>query len=188
MDTMIEVVWQNGEDLLVEVFELLGALPDRERRWLSPGRGQGLSCWPQVVREVQQDYGEGQGVAGEAERRVRRRVGVQEMALLDAVLLGEAPLALAIPPQHRALVGRVVALKKWSAGGFAWEDVRKRMVPAGMTARAAGVPSGDALRMRYERAIARMVAEWARRVRRAGSGVAGADARALGRFLGAELV
>jgi len=144
------VTWQDAEDAMVEAFELLGALPDRERGWLAPGVGRKCSNWPAIVREVNAgDYGDAHAIG--AERPVRRRVGVAEMAFLDRMLLGEAPLASAIPEQHRALVGRVVARKRWSAGGFAWDDVREEM-----GGRPAGVPSGDALRMRYERAIAKL--------------------------------
>lgn len=158
---MAEVTWQDAEDALVEAFELLGALPDRESGWLAAGKGRNCSNWPAIVREVRAgDYGDGQGLG--AERPVRRRIGTREMAFLDRVLLGTEALALAIPEQHRRLVGRVVAMKKWSAGGFYWEDVR-----AALGGRAAGVPSGDALRMRYERAIAKVAAEMARRERRA---------------------
>ena len=77
------------------------------------------------------------------------------------MLLGPDALALAIPPQHRALVGLAAAMKLWpDAGGFRWDAVRERVkarVDAGER-----VPAGDALRMRYDRAVAMLAAAMAK--------------------------
>jgi len=154
------VTWQDAEDAMIEAFDLLGALPDREEAWLAPGKGRNCSNWPAIVREVRAgDYGDGQGMS--AQRPVRRRIGVAEVAVLDRMLLGPEALALAIPEQHRALVGRVIAMKRWNAGGFHWEDVRSAVVKANPGVR---VPAGDALRMRYDRAIAKLAGAMTRRV------------------------
>ena len=112
-----EVTWQDAEDQLLAAVEYLGALPDRERGFLSAGS---RSCWPEIVRSVRDgDYGEGQGY-GEAVAP-RRQLGRKEMAVLDRVLLSPKAAALAIPEQHRRLVGRVLVGKLDGRGaGFTW--------------------------------------------------------------------
>lgn len=168
------VTWEEAEDALVDAVELLGALPDREEAWLAPGKGRNCSNWPAIVREVNAgDYGDGQGMS--AQRPVRRRIGVAEMALLDRMLLGEDALAMAIPEQHRRLVGVVIARKRWSAGGFHWDDVREAMVKLASGAR---VPAGDALRMRYDRAIAKLAGAMGRRALAEACALAGVNAGA----------
>ena len=171
-DRVEQVTWQMAEDAMIDAFELLGALPDREEAWLAPGKGRNCSNWPAIVREVGAgDYGDGHGYG--AQRPVRRRIGVREMAVLDRMLLGPDALALAIPEQHRALVGRVIAMKRWNAGGFHWDDVRTALVKASGGAR---VPAGDALRMRYDRAIAKLAAAMGRRVMAEARALAAASA------------
>ncbi|MEB3416805.1 hypothetical protein VCJ71_12100 [Alteriqipengyuania sp. WL0013] len=128
----------------------LGAMPDRERAHLSAGRRSG---WPQVLRIEQSDYPD--------RPDPRRRLSARDVDRLEAVLLGPDALALAIPPQHRALVGLAAAMKLWpDAGGFRWDAVRERVkarVDAGER-----VPAGDALRMRYDRAVAMLAAAMAK--------------------------
>lgn len=166
------VTWEQAEEALIEAIELLGALPDREEAWLAPGKGRNCSNWPAIVREVNAgDYGEGQG--NSAARPVRRRIGVREVAMLDRMLLGDDALAMAIPEQHRRLVGMVIARKRWNAGGFHWDDVRAAMVKASGGAR---VPAGDALRMRYDRSIAKLAGAMARRAMVEARNLAGAAA------------
>ena len=133
------MTWQDAEDALIGALEYLRALPDRERGFLSAGSRSG---WPQIVRE-RWEYPDG------ADPRVR--VGRKEMALLDAVLLGERAAVLAVPLEHRGLLGRVLIMKRWqSPGGFRWEEVWLRE-----GGRTCGVTS-DALRMRYERAVGKV--------------------------------
>lgn len=136
------VTWQDAEDALLGAVEYLRALPDRERGFLSAGSRSG---WPQVLRITQEDYPD------EPDRR--RRLTRKEMAQLDRMLLGTRACALAVPGQHRALVGRVLAMKlSERGGGFRWEEVWERE-----GGRRCGVTS-DALRMRYERAVAKVAA------------------------------
>lgn len=138
----VGVSWQQAEDALLAAVEYLGALPDRERGFLSAGSRSG---WPEIVRDAQADY------PREPDRRLR--LGRKEMALLERVLLNPGCAAMAIPGAHRALVGRVLAMKlDQRGGGFAWSEVWER---AG--GRACGVTS-DALRMRYERAVGKVAA------------------------------
>lgn len=149
--------WQDAEDLLIAAVEYLGALPDRERRFLAPGRGEGMSGWPDIVRSVREgDYGDGQGVAAAAEPRVRLRG--KEMALLERVLMGPDALVLAVPEGQRKLLGVALAAKRWpGAGGFRWEAVREALYRAGWRDDRSGrVPAADAIRMRYDRAVARV--------------------------------
>lgn len=134
------ITWQDAEDALIGALEYLAALPDRERGFLSAGSRSG---WPQVLRIEQSDYPD------RVDPSVR--VGRREMAHLERMLLGERCAALAIPQAHRALVGRVLVMKRWqSPGGFRWEEVWMRE-----GGRACGVTS-DALRMRYERAVGKV--------------------------------
>lgn len=133
------VTWQDAEDALIGALEYLAALPDRERGFLSAGSRSG---WPQVIRE-KWEYPDG------GDPRVR--VGRKEMALLEAVLLGERAAVMAVPLASRGLLGRVLVMKRWqSPGGFRWEEVWMRE-----GGRACGVTS-DALRMRYERAVGKV--------------------------------
>ncbi|WP_375290392.1 hypothetical protein [Qipengyuania sp.] len=138
------VTWDQAEEALGEAVEMLGVLPDKERGFLMAGR---KSSMPQVLRIEQSDYPD--------RPDPRRRLSARDMARVDAMLLGEDALAMAIPEQHRALVGRVIVMKRWPerTGGFRWADVR-----ADLQRRFPGerVPDGDALRMRYERAIAKL--------------------------------
>lgn len=149
---MVEVVtWQEAEDALLAAVEYLGALPDRERGFLSAGS---RSLWPSMVKDVQADY-------ADADARPRRQLGRKEMALLDEMLLAEGAAALAVPEAHRRLVGRVLVAKLDGRGeGFTWSRIW--MAEGG---RGCGVTS-DALRRRYERGVHRVA--MAMEVRRQG--------------------
>ena len=138
------VSWADSEEALGEAGEMLGVLADKERGFLMAGR---KSSMPQVLRIEQSDYPD--------RPDPRRRLSGREMARLEAMLLDPDALCLAIPEQHRALVGRVIVMKRWPerTGGFRWVDVRddlKRRFPGER------VPDGDALRMRYERGIGKL--------------------------------
>lgn len=134
------VTWQDAEDALIGALEYLAALPDRERGFLSAGSRSG---WPQVLRIEQSDYPD------RVDPSVR--VGRREMAVLEAMLLGPRCAAMAIREDHRALVGRVLVMKRWqSPGGFRWEEVWMRE-----GGKRCGTTS-DALRMRYERAVGKV--------------------------------
>lgn len=143
------VTADDAEDALTEVFEYLFALPDSERAFLAAGS---RSCWPQIVRSVREgDYGDGQHIGAEIapSPRLTRRM----MARAERLLLGERAAVLAIPEGHRALVGRVIVMKRWpDAGGFRWERVWERE-----GGRRSGT-TADALRMRFERAMGKLAA------------------------------
>ncbi|PKB19645.1 hypothetical protein B0I00_1885 [Novosphingobium kunmingense] len=138
------VTWQEAEDALIEAVECLAALPDRERSYLAAGS---RSCWPAIVKDAQADYADADAVPSAP---LSRRM----MARLDAVLLGERAAALAVPEGHRALVGRVLVMKRWPGPeGFGWDVVfrgEERHAKAKL-----GVTS-DALRKRYERAVGKV--------------------------------
>lgn len=138
------ITWQDAEDALIGALEYLAALPDRERGFLSAGSRSG---WPQVLRIEQSDYPD----RPDERHGPSVRVGRRELAHLERMLLGERCAALEIPEGHRALVGRVLVMKRWqSPGGFRWEEVWMRE-----GGRRCGVTS-DALRMRYERAVGKV--------------------------------
>ncbi len=149
------VTWQEAEDQLLAAVEYLGQMPDRERGWMRGGNG-----WPEIVRDVRAgDYGDGQGLGGEA--APKRQLGRKEMAVLDRVMLGEGAACLAIPEAHRRLVGRVLIAKLDPRGDlFRWERI---WIAEG--GKACGVTS-DALRMRYERAIGKVAVALDRAMRR----------------------
>lgn len=135
------VTWQQAEDAMIAAVEYLAALPDRERGFLSAGS---RSAWPAIVRDRQADYADGEAAPSP---RLSRRM----MAHLGGMLLGERAAGLAVPEGHRALVGRVLVMKRWPGpDGFRWERVWDAE-----GGRASGVTS-DALRMRYERAIGKV--------------------------------
>ena len=138
------VSWDEAEEALGEAVEMLGVLPDAERGFLTAGR---KSSMPRVLRIEQSDYPD--------RPDPRRRLSGREMKQLEAMLLDPNALCLAIPEQHRALVGRVIVMQRWPerTGGFRWADVRDDLQRRFPDER---VPDGDALRMRYERAIAKL--------------------------------
>lgn len=146
------VSWQQAEDALIEAVEYLAALPDRDRAFLSAGS---RSCWPQIVRSARDgDYGDGQHIGAEIAPSARLTRRMQDR--LHRVLLDEDAAAMAILPDHRALVGRVLVMKRWPGpDGFRWDNVWRA------EARRAGgklTVTSDALRRRYERAVSRVAA------------------------------
>lgn len=135
------ISWQEAEDALIAAVEYLAVLPDRERGFLNAGR---RSWWPQFLRDPQSDY-------GDAEASPSPRLSRRMMAHVERMLLLDRAAVLAVPEGHRALVGRVLVMKRWpDAGGFRWEAVWERE-----GGRSCGVTS-DALRMRYERAVGKV--------------------------------
>lgn len=135
------VTWEQAEDAMIAAVEYLAALPDRDRGFLSAGS---RSCWPAIVRDRQSDYADGEAAPS---ARLSRRM----MAHVEGMLLNARAAGMAVPEGHRALVGRVLVMKRWPGpDGFRWERVWE--MEGG---RACGVTS-DALRMRYERAIGKV--------------------------------
>lgn len=142
------VSWAEAESALIEAVGWLARLPDKERAFLSAGS---RSCWPDVVRDVQADYADGEA---EPSAALTRRA----MDRLNAMLLGERAAVLAIKPDHRALVGRVLHMKRRPGpDGFGWDKVflaEERAMRASGQGKL-GVTS-DALRRRYERAVGKV--------------------------------
>jgi len=143
------VTWQQAEDALTAAVEYLFALPDRERSFLAAGTRTG---WPAIVRDLQSDYADAE--AAPSPQLTRRNVN-----LVDRLLIGEQPLANAIPERHRALVGRVIVMQRWPGpDGFGWDrvfvtlggvlfnQVRREVLPT----------TSDSMRMAYSRAIGRL--------------------------------
>lgn len=153
------VTWQDAEDALLAAIEYLGQLPDRDRSALSAGS---RSAWPAIIRSVRDgDYGEGQGLGGEA-AAPSAALSRRQYALVEAMLLRPDCAAMAVPEQHRALVGRVLVLKLWpGADGFGWDRVW-RGEEARWQREAIKPVTSDALRMRYERAVERVAARMER--------------------------
>lgn len=153
------VTWREAEDALMAAIEYLFAMPDREGALLAPGYGRRMSGWPEIVRSVREgDYGEGQGLGGDAAApspRLTRRMA----SLVERMLTGERPIANAIPEGHRRLVGRVLAMKRWpGAEGFGWDRVYRAQggVLFSLRSQCDQATTSDAMRKAYERAIGRL--------------------------------
>lgn len=148
------VTWQEAEDTLLAAFEYLGAMPDRERGYLSAGS---RSCWPAIMREAQ-DYAEGQGF-GSAPPPPSPRLTRRHANLVERMVTGAKPVANAIPEGHRALVGRVAMMKLYpGADGFGWDRVWRALGGKLYNlARREELPTtSDSMRKAYERAIQRV--------------------------------
>jgi hypothetical protein len=144
------VSWHDAEGALLDAMALMARLPDRERAFLSAGSRSG---WPDVVRSVRD------GEYPEARGRVGLRRG--EVDRLNLLLLGEQAVIRVLEPVADdewpvgPLVARVLMAKSDDRGGgfrwaviWAWEAARCKA--AGRTLPA----SHEALRKRYERAVA----------------------------------
>lgn len=143
---------QAFEAELVHAWRMMARLPDRERGWLRAGT---RSVWPDVVRDRFTDY-------ADTEARPRTVLSRRELALVDALFLGEDCLcSRVVPVERRALLGVVLSLKAWpERRGFRWDAV---WVACG--GRACGVTS-DTLASRYETQLRRLfTAMEARRAR-----------------------
>lgn len=133
-------------------FEYLAAMPDRERAYLAAGS---RTAWPAIVRDAQSDYADRE--ASPSPQLTRRCAN-----LVERILTGERPLADAIPEGHRALVGRVLVMKRWPGpDGFGWDRVYRVMGGRlyNLARREVMATTSDGMRKAYERAITRLV--WA---------------------------
>lgn len=143
------VTWQEAEDALMAAVEYLGAMPDRERSFLAAGS---RSCWPAIVRDLQSDYADSE--ASPSPQLTRRCAN-----LVERMLTGERPLADVIPEGHRALVGRVIVMKRWPGpDGFGWDVVWRTMGGElfNLARRQVLGTTSDGMRKAYERAIQRL--------------------------------
>lgn len=143
------VTWQEAEDTLTAAVEYLGAMPDRERSFLAAGSRSG---WPSIVRDLQSDYADAE--ASPSPQLTRRCAN-----LVERMLTGERPLADAIPEGHRALVGRVIVMKRWPGpDGFGWDRIFQVMGGElyNLARRQVLATTSDGMRKAYERAIQRL--------------------------------
>ena len=134
--------WKEAEEMLGDAVEWLGAMGDREGAFLAAGRS---SSWPQVLRIEQSDYPD--------RPDPRRRLSRKEVEHVERFMLAGDAVFLAIPEQHRSLVGRVLIMKRFPerSGGFCWLYVREALLK--MARDGERVPAKEALRKRYERAV-----------------------------------
>ncbi len=129
------------EDMLVEAWQLLMRLPDRERGFLASGS---RTCLPQPIRDVITDY-------ADLDARPRPQLGRRDMALVHEVFLAPRCLMMLVEPQHARLFGMVLAAKAGRmAAGFDWSDIWERM--GGRRCKA----TSDGLRARYEGCLRRI--------------------------------
>jgi hypothetical protein len=129
---------EQAEAMMVEAWELLMRLPDRERGFLSAGSRSG---WPDTLREAW-EY-------PDADERPRLQLNRREMALVGRVFLDPGCLTMEIAADNRRLVALVLAMI--AREGRVWWD----KVFIAMGGKRIGVTS-DALRRRYERSLARI--------------------------------
>lgn len=141
------VTFDMAQDALLAAVEYLGAMPDKERAFLSAGS---RSAWPAIVRDLQADY-------ADRDARPRLRLTRRQVELVDAMLLSPDAAALAIVEHDRRLVGRVLVAKLVRAPsvGFSWSEVwQAERGQAWSERHGCIVPvTSDALRVRYSRAV-----------------------------------
>lgn len=126
---------------MIEAWQLLMRLPDRERGWLKSGHGM---KWPAMVRDAQAEY-------ADPDATPRPQLGRREMALVRLAWWQDDCLAEAVLPEHRALFALVIAIRAGrQPGGFKWEDVWVRF-----GGKRCGVTK-EALRGRYEASLGRV--------------------------------
>ncbi len=138
MARQAEVI-EAAEEMLIEAWELLMRLPDRERGFLSAGSRSG---WPEVLRDVVTDYADG-------DARPRMSLNRREMAIVGRVFLDVGCLAMEVAPANRRLFALVLAMK--AREGRVWWD----QIWVALGGKRLGVTS-DCLRMRYDRSLARL--------------------------------
>ena len=113
------------------------ALPDRERAFLTAGS---RSCWPQVLRDPQADYGETRV------RAVPTRAEIDWAERVIAYASARRCAADAIPGEDRVLVATVLRAKLWPGEqGFRWGDAGRVL---GLSPRT--------VRWRFDRAMRRV--------------------------------
>lgn len=126
------------EEAMVEAWGYLRRMPDAERAWLKSCE---RSAMPVPVRDAR---------AGDWIDTVQGRRGLmaREVDLVDRVFLGEGAWIEWVMPRDKVLVAAVMQVMTANrGGGFGWSDV------AGVMGWVAGP---NALRMRYDRAVARV--------------------------------
>lgn len=134
---MADISPQVAEAALGAALVIHAALPDRERAFLTAGS---RSCWPQVLRDPQADYGETRA------RAVPTRAEIDWAERVIAYRSRGRCAADAIPGEDRALVATVLRAKLWPGDqGFRWVDAGR---VAGLSARSA--------RWRFDRAMGRV--------------------------------
>ena len=148
-----------AEEMMIEAWQLLMRLPDREKGWLKSGS---RSCLPAPIQERREWYidpelAEKLGMeVEEPDARPRQQLGRREMALIERAFLNPHCLAEAVLEPHRSLFAMVISIKAGrQAGGFRWSDVWVRYGGKGKQV------TSDALRARYEASLGRVAVRWA---------------------------
>lgn len=157
-------LWTFGrvEDAMVEAWGYLRRLPDREGALL---RSAGVSSiWRQAVHEGGDVWHRYAIDYFDQEPVVAGGLNAKEVAHLDKVLMGSGSWMERVPERDRKLVGIVLDERAKveagaRSGGFGWDVVRRRLGQGGRPV----TVSVDALRRRYERALAKVCA-WVNRV------------------------
>ena len=144
-------VIEAAEDELVECLRMLWRMPDRERGFLY----HSTLRWPDMVRD-QGDYPGEEDVSGPLSRR--------EVARVEAMFLrAGSHVERAVAVRDLRLVSVVATHKACGGGGFGWDDVWNAL--GGMLATGKVGTDGklalrkvtsDAMRVRYERALAKL--------------------------------
>jgi hypothetical protein len=126
-----------AEDMLIEAWQYLMRLPDRERGWLA---STSRSCLPDVLRDPVSDYGE---------TMVRPQLTRRQAELVATVFTVPRCLSLAVRPRDRRLMASVLKAKAGRLpGGFRWEDIWQQLPRAEQRK-----VTTAALRDRYEQGL-----------------------------------
>lgn len=144
-----------AEGVMIEAWQLLMRLPDRERSWLKSGSRGSL---PAPVRDrwlgtIDAELALELGLAAPDDAPAPRpQLGRREMALVRRAWWQRDCLAEAVLPEHRKLFAMVIAAKAGrQPGGFRWSDIWVRF---------GGNPrcgfTKDTLRSRYEASLGRV--------------------------------
>ncbi|NOW44091.1 hypothetical protein FHW96_000218 [Novosphingobium sp. SG751A] len=138
-----DVELEAAENTLIEAWDALMRVPDREKGWLRAGE---RCWWPEIVRDAVTDY--------KADEAPRRPLSRREVDLMDRVFIQPGALVMMLTDDQRRLLGIVLAHKSRKMGedGF-WPAVLGawRRLPGN-----AKLGTTDGLRVRYERALQRL--------------------------------
>jgi hypothetical protein len=145
-----------AEAAMIEAWQLLRVMPDRERAWLSAG---GRTSWPEPLREqcwgmIDAELAVELGMAVQDDPTPpRTALGKREVAKVERAFLCADCLTEAVPLAHARLFMLVIAAKAGRLpGGFRWADIGRALYGRDWaTARCDGTT--DVLARRYEAAL-----------------------------------
>lgn len=153
---MIDALPALAQAEMIAAWQLLRALPDRERGWLASG---GRGSLPAPVRErwlgsIDPELALELGLMlPDDAPPPRLQLGRAEVARVERAFVRPDCLAEAVPAAHRRLFMAVIRAKAGPLpGGFRWGDIGRALYGRDW-ATARSPATSDALRMRYQAAL-----------------------------------